>query len=66
MDNELKRKEELRFKHTLMEYEDDIKHCKEVLASGVTGDNLKYTLLRLKRSERERDKMLKSRKSITK
>ena len=51
-------KEEIRFKHAIMEYDHAIKYCKEVLASGVTGDTLEYTKRQLEEAEKGKKKLL--------
>ena len=58
--------EELRFKNTLMEYDHEIQYCKEVLASGVTGDALKDIQWRLEEAEKNKKKMLKDKDKLLK
>ena len=57
-------KDEIRFMHAVMEYDHAIKHCKEVLASGVTGDAQKYTKKRLESFEKERKKLLENKDKL--
>ena len=56
--------EELRYKNTLLEYEHEIKYCKEVLASGVTGDAQKYAQLALEEAEKGKAYMLKNKDKL--
>ena len=51
-------KDEIRLMHAVMEYDHAIKYCKEVLASGVTGDALKYTKKQLEEAEKAKKKLL--------
>lgn len=51
-------KEELRFRNTLLEYVHEIEYCKEVLASGVTGDLKEDYERRLEEAEECKKKML--------
>ena len=47
-------KNEIRFKHTIMEYDDEIKFCKKVLASDATADDKKYAKMRIEEAEKTR------------
>lgn len=55
-------KDEIRLRHAIMEYDNEIKFCREVLANGAKGDTLKYTKLRLEEAERNKKKLLESKK----
>ena len=55
---EAKKKEELRIKNTLLEYNHEIQYCKEALASGVTGSDKKHIKFRLKEAKKSKEKML--------
>ena len=57
-------KDEIRFKHAVMEYDHAIKYCKEVLASGATGDARKYAESHLKEAEKNKAKLLKSKDKL--
>ena len=60
--SEHKTKDEIRFNHAVMEYDHAIKFCKEVLASGVTGETLEYTKKQLEEAEQGKKKLLESHK----
>ena len=51
-------KDEIRLKHALMEYDHEIAFCKECLAKGMKGDDLKYTQMRLKEAEEGKKRLL--------
>ena len=53
-------KDEIRFKHAIMEYDHEIKFCKEVLANGAKGDAKKHAEQRIKEAEEGKKKLLAS------
>ena len=52
-------KNEIRFKHTIMEYDDEIKFCKKILVSDATADDKKYAKMRIEEAEKNKKKLLK-------
>ena len=55
-------KDEIRFKHAVMEYDHEIEYCKKVLASGVTGDARKDAQARLEKAENDKEELLNKKK----
>ena len=53
--------EEIRLEHAIMDYDNEIKCCKEVLASGVTGEDREHAEARLKDAEKWKKRLLKER-----
>ena len=51
-------KEEIRFKHAIMDYDYEIEYCKKNLASGVTGEERKGIEYRIKVAEKNKKKLL--------
>ena len=51
-------KEEIRFKHAIMDYDNEIEYCKKILASGVTEEDRKYIENRIRIAERYKKKLL--------
>ena len=44
-------KDEIRYKHALMEYDNEIKFCKNVISRGAKGEDLANAQQRLKEAE---------------
>lgn len=59
-------KEEIRLRNTIMEYDHEIKHCKKVLSTGVTGDARKDAQMRLERAEKDKKKIIEKQKGTAK
>lgn len=51
-------KDEIRYKHTLMEYDNEIKYCKKVISRGAKGEDLASAQQRLKRAEDGKKRLL--------
>ena len=58
-------KDEMRFKNAVFEYDCEIKYCKKVLASGATGDAQKDAKSRLEEAEKNKKKLVESKKAKT-
>ena len=55
-------KDEIRLKHAIMEYDNEIKFCKMVLENGATGDARKDAQNRIKEAEAGKKKLLGNKK----
>ena len=56
--------EEIRFKHSVMDYDNEIKYCKKILASGITGEAQKYAEDCLKAAETQKKKLLQNKDKL--
>ena len=56
--------EEIRFKHAIMDYDNEIKYCKQILASGIIGEARKYAEDRLKEAKRQKKKLLQNKDKL--
>ena len=56
--------EEIRFTHAIMDYDNEIRYCKMILASGVTVETRKYAEDRLKEAERQKKKLLQNKDKL--
>ena len=57
-------KEEIRFAHAIMDYDNEIKYCKQILVSGATGEARKYAEARLKEAKRQKKKLLQNKDKL--
>lgn len=55
-------KDDIRYKHTLMEYDNEIKYCKNVISRGAKGENLANAQRRLKEAEDGKKRLLAMKK----
>lgn len=51
-------KDDIRYKHALMEYDNEIKFCKNVISRGAKGKDLANAQQRLKEAEDDKKRLL--------